>query len=215
MPELDFEIESAQPEYYAVAPLITFKLRLTNTTPAISIHNVMLQCQIRIDATRRQYDPTEQARLKELFGEPRRWGQTLKSLLWTHVTVLASSFDQTCAVDLPVPCSFDFNLGVTKYFHGLEDGEVPLLLLFSGTIFYEAPDGPLQLAQIPWSTEASYRLPVRVWQAMMDHYYPDSAWLRISRDTFDRIYRYKREKGLPTWEQAVDGVLEDQQEAPP
>lgn len=209
MPELDFEVKSAQPEHYAVAPLLTFKLRVTNRAPAISIHNVMLQCQIRINPSRRHYGAEEQARLKELFGEPARWGQTLKSLLWTHTSVLVPPFERNCDVDLPVPCSFDFNLGVTKYFHGLENGEVPLTLLFSGTVFYQAQDGALQLEQIPWSKEAAYRLPIKVWQAMMDHYYPDSAWLRLSRDAFDHLDRYKRERGLPTFEQALAQLLDD------
>lgn len=208
MPELEFKVEGVEPERFAATPLLNFKLRVTNTTPAISIRNIMLQCQIRIETTRRRYEPSEQERLKDLFGEPERWDQTLNSMLWAHVNVLVPSFGESCVIDLPVPCSFDFNLGSTKYFHGLEDGDAPLTLLFSGTVFYGAPDDALQLDQIPWSQEALYRFPVKAWQAMMDHYYPDSVWLRLNRDAFDRIYRYKRERGLPTWEQAVLSLLD-------
>lgn len=208
MPELDFTIEGAEAERYAVSPLLNLKLRVTNATPAIGIRNVMLQCQIRMEVTRRHYGPAEHARLVELFGAPGRWGQTLRSLLWTHVSLLVPPFEEACVVDLPVPCSFDFNVATTKYCYGLDGGEVPLTLLFSGTVFYEAPDGALQLAQIAWSKEAAYRLPVKVWQAMMDHYYPDSVWLRVSRDAFERIYDYKRQRGLPTWEQAFTSMLD-------
>ncbi len=42
--------------------------------------------------------------------------------------------------------------------------------------------GMLQLGQIPWSKEAQFRLPVCVWQAMMQHYYLDGAWLLVDRE---------------------------------
>jgi hypothetical protein len=115
-------------------------------------------------------------------------------------------------VDLPVPCSADFNVAAAKYFYALEGGEVPLCLLFSGTIFYAAADGALQVAQIPWEKETDFRLPVRVWQDMMNAYYPKTAWLYLRKDVFDRLYRYKTRRGLPTWEQALDSLLPDSME---
>ena len=44
---------------------------------------------------------------------------------------------------LPVPLTYDFEVATAKYFHGLEDGEIPLLLLFSGTIFVKGETGLL------------------------------------------------------------------------
>jgi hypothetical protein len=41
----------------------------------------------------------------------------------------------------------------------------------------------------------------------MDHYYPNSAWLCLRKDVFDRLYEYKRQRGLPTWEQALESLL--------
>ncbi len=117
-------------------------------------------------------------------------------------------FSGSTVVDLPVPCSFDFNVAATKYFYALEDGEVPLCLLFSGTIFYTAEDGFLQVSQIPWEKEATFRLPVSVWKEMIELYYPNSTWLRLGRDAFDRLYHYKSEHGIPTWEQAVERLLD-------
>ena len=105
-------------------------------------------------------------------------------------------------MDLPVPCTFDFNVAATKYFNALEEGEVPLSLLFSGTVFQDVTDSGLQVAQIPWDREATFRLPVQVWKEMMDHYYPNSAWLCLRKDVFDRLQQYKSKQGLPTWEQA-------------
>jgi hypothetical protein len=42
---------------------------------------------------------------------------------------------------------------------------------------------------------------------MMDIYYPNSAWLCLRRDVFERIYQYKVERGIPTWEQALESML--------
>jgi hypothetical protein len=143
-----------------------------------------------------------------LFGEPERWSQTLRNLLWTHVNVNIPPFQGETVVDLPVPCTFDFNVGATKYFHGLGDGQVPLCVMFSGTVFYARDGGPLQVAPISWDKEARFNLPVKVWHDMMDTYYPNSAWIRLSRDVFDRLYDYKVRHGIPTWEQALGRMLQ-------
>jgi hypothetical protein len=122
------------------------------------------------------------------------------------------SFAGNTVVDLPVPCSFDFNVAATKYFHALDDGEVPLCLLFSGTIFYTTEDGFLQVSQIPWEKEATFRLPVSVWRDMIELYYPNSAWLCLGRVAFDRLYRFKSREGIPTWEQAIERLLDSNRE---
>ena len=206
MPDLSFHIEEAEAYPYAAAPLLVFKLKITNNA-AESIHSVALRCQIQIEVTRRNYGPQEQERLLDLFGEPERWGQTLRNMLWVHASAVVPPFTGSATVDLQVPCSFDFNVAATKYFAGLGDGEVPLNLLFSGTVFYENEDGALRVSQIPWDREARYRLPVRVWKEMMDIYYPNSAWLCLRKDVFDRLYQYKVRRGIPTWEQALESVL--------
>jgi hypothetical protein len=207
VPDLNFQIEGAEPVAYAASPLLVFKLRLTNADADEPIQAIALRCQIQIEATRRRYNEQEQERLLDLYGEPERWGQTLRTMLWTHASVMVPPFQESLLVDLPVPCTFDFNVAAAKYFSGLEDGEVPLCLLFSGTVFYEASDGALQVQQISWEKEAKFRLPVRVWQEMMDHYYPNSVWLSLRRDVFDRLYQYKMRQGIPTWEQALTSLL--------
>jgi hypothetical protein len=208
MPDLTFHVEDAKPMANAAAPLLAFRLHIEEkgggTTP---IQNIALRCQIRIEATRRRYSPAEQERLMDLFGEPARWSQTLQAMLWTHIQITVPPFAGSTTVEMPVPCSYDFNVAATKYFYGLEDGEVPLLLLFSGTIFLAGTHGGLQIEPISWKKEAPYRLPVAVWQAMMDHYYPNTAWLCLRRDVFDRLYRYKSRHALPTWESALERLL--------
>ncbi len=209
MIDLDFAVEGAEAARHTATPTLLFKLRLTNTTPATPVHNVMLQCQIRIEPTRRHYAPNEHEPLGELFGPPDRWGTTLHGMLWTHLNVLVPPFDNGCTFNLPVPCSYDFNVAATKYFYGLEDGEVPLALLFSGTIFYRDGEGRLQIIQIAHDKEAAYRLPVGIWQSMMDQYYPDTTWLRVGRDVFGELYHYKRQNGFAGWDETLRSLLPD------
>ncbi|HTU27659.1 MAG TPA: DUF6084 family protein, partial [Pirellulales bacterium] len=116
-------------------------------------------------------------------------------------------FTGNTLVNLPVPCTFDFNVAATKYFHSLGQGEIPLALQFSGTIFYSVPDGSLQVAQIPWDKEATYRLPVGVWREMMDLFYPNGAWLRLRKDVFEQLLEFKSQRGIPTWEAAIERLL--------
>jgi Family of unknown function (DUF6084) len=87
-------------------------------------------------------------------------------------------------------------------------GDVPVTVLFSGTIFHQsADDGGLQISKISWEREAKYRMPHRVWKDMMDLNYPNTAWLCLRRDVFDQLYRFKVSRGIPTWDQALERVL--------
>jgi hypothetical protein len=213
MPDLSFQVESAEAARFAAAPLLLFKLRLAQRAAAMPIHAIALRCQIRIEPARRRYENKERERLLDLFDTPDRWSQTLRPMLWTHTSAVVGPFTDCIVVDLPVPCTFDFNVAATKYFYALEEGEIPLSLLFSGTVFHEVEDAGLQVAQIPWDREAAFRLPVRVWKEMMELHYPNSAWLCLRRDVFDRLYQYKSEHRLPTWEQALESLLPSEKAA--
>ena len=206
MPELSFQIEGVKAVPFAAAPLLSFDLRMTNTGPE-RVHTVALRCQIQIEVTRRRYSPDDQGRLADLFGEPQRWGQTLHNMLWTQTGAVAPGFAGETRLELQAPCTFDFNVAAVKYFNGLEDGEIPLCFQFSGTVFYESGEG-LQVAPISWDKEARFRLPVRVWKEMMDLYYPNSAWLCLRRDIFERLHQHKVRMGIPTWEQMLESLLQ-------
>jgi Family of unknown function (DUF6084) len=206
VPDLDFKVEGAEVLEYAAAPSLLFKLRVENLEEE-PIRSVVLNTQVRIAATQRHYDTIEQERLLEVFGEPHRWGHTLRSLLWTHTTLQVPRFSGSTVVDMPIPCTYDLEVVAAKYFYALEDGEVPLEFLFSGTVYYAEEGGRLQIARISWEKEAEFRLPVRVWKEMMERYFPNTAWLRLHRDAFDRLYDYKVRMGLPTWEAAVEALL--------
>ena len=207
MPNLSFQIEGAEVVPHAASPMLAFKLRLTNSDSAEIIHTVALRCQIQLEVTRRKYTPDDQVRLRDLFDEPSRWGQTLRNLLWAHVSIVVPSFQGTTVADVPVACTFDFNVAATKYFHGLTDGDVPICLQFSGTVFYAAPEGGLQVTPISWDKEARFRLPVKVWREMMESYYPNSAWLCLHKDAFERLYQYKVKHGIPSWEEVLESII--------
>jgi hypothetical protein len=207
MPDLNFVVESAESVPFAAAPTISLKLRVTNSQPEENIHTIALRAQIQIESTRRRYSDAEKAKLLDLFGEPDRWSRTLRSMLWTHASVVIPAFTGSTIADLQIPCTFDFNVAATKYFHGVADGEIPLNCLFSGTVFYALPDGTLQVTPIPWNKEARFRLPVQVWRKMMDEYYPNSAWLSVHRDVFERLYEFKVRNGIASWEEALDRLL--------
>lgn len=213
MPDIELSIESAEVMQYAAVPSLIFKTRITNSSSEEMIHTVALRVQIQIEAARRRYAADEQAQLMDLFGEPDRWGQTLRTMLWTHASIVVPRFVGSVVTDIPVPCTFDFNVAATKYFHGVASGDLPLCFQFSGTVFYQEEGNSLQVAPISWDKEAKYRLPVAVWKNLMDVYYPNSAWLSLHRNTFEKLYQFKVREGIPTWEEAIERALNALQEA--
>jgi len=212
MPDLTFNVEGVATVPFAAAPMLAFSLKVMIGVPGETIHTVALRCQLQLEVTRRNYSPSEKERLHDLFAEPSRWGQTLRPMLWNHVGTVIPEFTGATTVEMHTPCTFDFNVAATKYFYGLDDGDVPVTFLFSGTVYYRAADGALQVAPIAWDKEARFRLPVKIWREMMESYYPNSAWLCLRRDVFERLQRYKVDRGLPTWERALESMLAEIEE---
>jgi hypothetical protein len=207
MRDLNFHIEGAEAVPFGAIPLLSFKLRISGAPADMSIHTVALRAQIQIDATRRKYTAQEQEKLRDLFGDPGSWSRTLRPMLWTHANVVIPQFSGQTLAELQIPCTFDFNVAATKYFHALEAGDLPLIFLFSGTVFYADRDGSLQVAPISWDKEAKFRLRVETWRGLIESYYPNTAWLTLRKDVFERLYQYKVRSGIPTFEQALDRVL--------
>lgn len=207
MPDLSFEIVSAAPARDMITPAISFDLRLTNSFPEQKIHALMLRCQIQIEVARRRYNPAEQAQLRDLFDDPSRWGDTLRAMTWANLSLSVPPFAESTVCPLIVPCSFDFSIATAKYFHGIEDGQVPLTFLFSGSVFHDTGEGVLQVAPISWNKEARFRLPVKVWKSLMDLHYPNAVSLNLRRDVFDELYRFKMGLGLATFEEAIQRML--------
>ena len=204
LPRLEFAVESAEAVRFAAGPTVAFSLRVTSDRP---VRSLSLNAQIRIAPARRRYSDRDRERLVELFGPPERWGETLRTFRWAQTSVLVPPFERDTQVELAVPCTYDLEVATAKYFYGLEDGDVPLEFLFSGTIFFLAEDGALRTAQIPWESEANFRMPVRAWKDAMEHHFPGSAWVRVHRDVFDRLVAFKASRSLPTWEAAFEELL--------
>lgn len=207
MPELSFEVTGAAAILHAAQPMLALTIAVANARPGETIHALTLHAQVRIEAQRRRYSAAEAARLHDLFGEPSRWDVTLKPLLWAQTSVAVPRFTGATTAQIPLACSLDFVVGAARYAHALEGGEVPLLVLFSGTIFHAPAGGALQVAQVPWTAEARFGLPLAIWRETIDHYYPGSAPLLLRRDVFERLHRYRSRGGFTSWEQALESLL--------
>ncbi len=192
-------------EPYAISPLLTARLRIEETTET-PVHAIALRCQVRIEPQRRRYDDAEEAGLLALFGGRNRWRDTLRPFLWMHCTTMVQGFRGATEVDLPLPCTYDFEVTGSKYLHALREGVVPLALLFSGTIFTRGSSG-FGVEQVAWDCEASYSMPVAVWQQVIQLNYPSTGWLRLDRDVLTDLARYQAEHGLTTWDATITSLL--------
>jgi hypothetical protein len=207
IPRLTFAVTGAHAPPNAAVPTVVLSLVLERAAGA-PVRSATIGVRVDIAAARRSYDAATQERLAELFGEPQRWGTTLRTLGWARTTVLAGPFDERTTVELPLPVSCDFDVAANKYLHALRDGEIPLDLMFTGSVLYDA-DGRIQAAPIPWDSEASFRLPVRVWRDAMKAAFAGSRWLRLREDVFDRLYAYRAGHSLASWEDTVGVLLEE------
>lgn len=205
MTQLAISVLDVAPERYAVAPSLMVKLRIEESTGQ-PIHAIALRCQVRIEPQRRAYTGPERAGLVELFGLPEQWSKTLTPFLWTHASTTVRGFSGSIDVDLPVTCTYDFEVAAAKYLHTLRDGEIPLVFLFTGTVFTRGITG-FGVEQISWDLEATHRMPVKVWHDLMDLYFPGSGWIRVDRDTLDALMQFKAARGLTSWEDAFSALL--------
>jgi hypothetical protein len=203
--ELTFTVVDVVPERYAATPNLLARIRIEETTGE-RVHALALRAQIRIEPQRRRYDDTEEQALLDLFGDRTRFAETLKPFAWLHASTVAQGFTGSTEIALPLPCTYDFEVSGTTYLHALRDGEVPLLFLFSGTVFTRGSTG-FSVTQVPWDREARFRLPVAVWRDLMESYFPGTEWLRMRRDTVEALAHYRHVRGLTTWDDVVITLL--------
>lgn len=208
MPDLKFEIISSRVKEYAAIPTLVFGLQITNNAEHEEVYAVALKCQIIIEAVKRRYDEETKDRLYELFGDAARWHETLRTTFWQIVTVPVSRFTGKTVVEINVPCSEDQGLAAGKYFYAVRDETVPLAFLFSGTLFYKDAGGHLQVMLVPWEKEAFCKMPAALWQQMMDMYYPNSRWVQVKKDVYDRLVSYKAQSKFPTLENCLEHILD-------
>jgi hypothetical protein len=204
-PELSFAVASVEALRPAATPTLRFALRID--APGAEVRAVLLDVQIQIAAARRPYAPAEQELLADLFGAPERWGETLRSVPWTRATLAVPPFRSSALVQLDVPCTYDFEVTAARYLAALGEGDVPLELLFSGTVFHAGAAGDLRVSRISWEHEAACALPVRVWREAIDAHFPGSAWIRLDRETFDRLSAFRARGALTSWEAVMEELL--------
>ena len=205
MAELAFTVADVVPERYAAAPNLLARIRVEEATGA-RVHALALRAQIRIEPQRRRYDDSEEQALLDLFGDRTRFAETLRPFAWLHASTVAQGFRGSCEIELPLPCTYDFDVSGTTYLHALRDGEIPLLFLFSGTVFTRGTTG-FSVEQVPWDREARFRLPVAVWRDLMATFFPGTEWLRMHRDTVEALAQYRHVRGVTSWDDAVTTLL--------
>lgn len=203
--DFGFECVDVRAQPYAASPTLLFQLRITEQTGA-RVHALALRCQIRIEPQRRRYHGEEAELLVSLFGEPSRWGETLKPMEFGSVSTMVTSFTGTKDIEFPLSCGYDLDVAAGSYFHSLREGEVPFVLLFSGTVFGKGESG-FWVEQIPWNLDAHYRMPVDEWTKLMDMYFPEQGWLRLSRSTLDSLQKFKANNAIASWDQVMDRLL--------
>ena len=207
MTRLSFAVLDVRPEAYAVSPTLQFRVRVAETTGE-TVHAMALRAQVRIDAQRRHYTEAEREGLVDLFGEPARWGHTLKPLLWGHCSTMVQGFQDAREFDLPMAVTYDHEVAASKYLHALVDGEVPLSLSFGGTVFTRGGTG-FGVEQISWDHDVDHRMPVAVWDELVRQHFPGGGWLRLQEETIAELRRFKNRRGLLGWDEVCAALLDE------
>ncbi|MHB9863983.1 DUF6084 family protein [Streptomyces sp. YIM S03343] len=209
MTEFTFACTDVRADRYAAGPTLVFRLRITasDDSGATRVHALALRCQLRIEPARRGYGDHESAALTDLFGERSRWGSTLQPVRFADVPLMVTGFTGETEADLVVPCTYDMDIAATRYLDALDGGEVPLLMLFSGTAF--TGSGGYRVEPVPWDREATCRMPVATWREMVEQHFPGCGWLRLPRATMDALVTYRSRHALASWEATVARLLAD------
>ena len=200
-----FAVLEMKPEPYAVAPNLSARIGIASLGED-PVHAIALRAQVRIEPYRRAYTDEESAGLVDLFGPRERWQDTQRSFLWMHCATMIPGFNGGTEVDLPMPCTYDFEVTGSKYLHALRGGTVPLIFLFSGTVFIKGQTG-FAIQQIPWDREDKFDMPVSVWHDLVAAHFPNSGWVRLSRDTLEALAAYKSGHGMLGFDDAVTHLL--------
>ena len=202
---LTFTVVDVAAEQFSVTPRLIARIGITAGDDE-PIQAIALRCQIRIEPLRRPYSDEEAAGLVDLFGPRERWVNTQRTFLWQHSTAMVQGFSGGTEISLPLECTYDFEVAASKYLHALRDGAVPLLFLFSGTVFVQGDRG-FSVRQVSWECEAQHEMPVAVWKDLVRIHYPNAGWVRLGHDTVSALAAYKSSRGMLDFEDAVTTLL--------
>jgi Family of unknown function (DUF6084) len=208
LPSLDptFSVLDVEAVPHAATPTLRFHLHVDDPAGR-RVHTIALTTQIQIDPARRAYDDETRERLVELFGPPERWASTTEVFRWAHVSALVGGFTGATSFAVDVPCTYDLEIAASKYFYSLSGGEVPLSFLFNGMVLYAGEDDRLQVAQVPWSCTARWRMPVEAWKRVMAAYYPGGGWVRLGTETLDALAARKAAEGHHSFDALIAELL--------
>jgi hypothetical protein len=191
---------------HAAAPTMRFHLHVEDPLGR-EVHTIALSTQIQIDPARRAYDAATMARLVDLFGPPERWASTTQVFRWAHVSALVSGFTGATSFWIDVPCTYDMEVAASKYFYSLPDGVAPLSFLFNGMVLYSGDHDRLQVAQVPWSCVARWRMPVDAWKRVMAAYYPGGSWVRVQTETLELLAQRKARGSHHSFDSVIRELL--------
>ncbi len=200
-----FAVLDIRPEPFAVTPILSARVGIASVGDE-PVHAIALRAQVRIEPGRRGYSDDESAGLLDLFGPRERWAQTQRSFLWMHCATTIPGFSGGSEVDLPMSCTYDFEVAGSKYLHALREGTVPLQFLFSGTVFIRGSSG-FAVQQIPWDREDRYEMPIAVWRELMAAHFPNAGWVRLREDTMTALAAFKAQHGLLGFDDTVERLL--------
>jgi Family of unknown function (DUF6084) len=203
--DLVFTIVDVTAEQFSATPRLIARVRIT-AADGEPIQAIALRCQIRIEPLRRHYTEEEAEGLADLFGPRERWVNTQRTFLWQHSTAMVQGFTGVTEVSMPLECTYDFEVAASKYLHALREGTVPLLFLFSGTVFVQGERG-FSVRQVSWECEAQHELPVAVWDDLIRMHYPNAGWVRLAHDTVSALAAYKSARGMLDFDDAITTLL--------
>ena len=207
-PEPEFQVLGAKGRRHAAVPVLEFDVHVSEPSGR-QVYAIALSAQVMIEPARRSYDDETREKLVELFGPPERWATTTRSLVWHQADALVPAFIGSTTFHVAVPATFDVEVASSKYLHGLPEGEVPLAFNFNGTVHDRGDDGRLPMSLVPWSCSAEFRLPVRTWRELIEHYYPRTGWIALREETLLALQREKAKRASPTLDACVAELLEE------
>ncbi len=201
-PEPEFWVLDAVAVPHSAAPTLSFRMRVRESSER-PVYTIALTAQIQLEAAERPHDAATKARLLDVFGEPERWGDTARGVLWARPELLVPSFTGSTQFELQVVCSTDLELATTRYLEAVPDGDAPLAFHFSGSVIYEEGGDRIQVSRVPWHVTAQFRLPLETWRKACG----DGGLVRVGGDTFLELRRYASERGLHTEDAAIEDLL--------
>jgi hypothetical protein len=126
---------------------------------------------------------------------------------------MVQGFTGVTEVSMPLECTYDFEVAASKYLHALRDGAIPLLFLFSGTVFVQGERG-FSVRQVSWECEAQHEMPVSEWNDLIRTHYPNAGWVRLGHDTVSALAAYKSARGMLDFEDAITTLLAEAPQRP-